>query len=161
MSVVRRFIAVCALMTSLGIASCTAPLTLDNISDFIPASEMPPPPGPITVRMVADEIDKLEKHIDKYGSVVPKQADVWGQARLMMHRQEYELAMRRQLDQFKTTLQGSLARSDQAFLARRLHSRRLFFREAVAVRTPSWYPQNKRLGNRQPLSRMRVGVKGW
>ncbi|MGE3807574.1 MAG: hypothetical protein AB7K24_23160, partial [Gemmataceae bacterium] len=34
-----------------------------------------------------------------------------------MHRQEYELEMLRELNKFTETLQGSLSRSDQAYLA--------------------------------------------
>lgn len=40
---------------------------------------------PPSVKKLAQEIDCLEKHIEKYGSIVPKHADVWGQARLMMY----------------------------------------------------------------------------
>jgi hypothetical protein len=73
--------------------------------------------GPPRVSQIAYQIDRLEKHIDRYGSIVPKHADVWGQARLMMHRQEYELQMKQEIGNFHDTLQASLARSDQAFLA--------------------------------------------
>ena len=43
-----------------------------------------------TVKALAHDLDALERHIDKYGSVVTKQPDVWGQARLTKHRQEFE-----------------------------------------------------------------------
>src|SRR5690349_7462383 len=43
-----------------------------------------------TIKDIAHEIDELEEHLEKFGSVVPKHADVWGQARLTMHRQEFE-----------------------------------------------------------------------
>src|SRR5262249_50900532 len=46
-----------------------------------------------------------------------KQPDIWGQARLTKHRQEYEEQMAAQLGNFQVTLNGALARSDQAYLA--------------------------------------------
>src|SRR5262249_2120781 len=73
--------------------------------------------GPPTVRMLAAEIDKLERHIEKYGSVVPKQADVWGQARLMMYRAEFEKVMRPDAYlPFQPGIQAVIATSDQALL---------------------------------------------
>jgi hypothetical protein len=73
--------------------------------------------GPPGLQSLARDIDSLEKHIEKYGSIVPKHADVWGQARLTMHRQEFEVQMKQRIDEFADTLQASIARSDQAFLA--------------------------------------------
>jgi hypothetical protein len=70
-----------------------------------------------TVRALAHDLDDLERHIEKYGSVVVKQPDVWGQARLTKHREEFEQQMAAQLDQFDYTLQGSLWQSDQAYFA--------------------------------------------
>ena len=72
--------------------------------------------GP-SVEILASELDQLEAHIDKHGSIVPKQPDVWGQARLTKHRHEFEREMAKQLDQFKPTINASISRSDQAFLA--------------------------------------------
>ncbi|MGD9719710.1 MAG: hypothetical protein AB7O59_00655 [Pirellulales bacterium] len=69
-----------------------------------------------SVETLAKEIDYLEHHIDTYGSVVPKQPDVWGQARLTKHRQEVERVLYKELEEFKATLQGVTRRSDQAFL---------------------------------------------
>src|SRR5262249_6492415 len=43
---------------------------------------------PVTVKRLACEIDWLEHRLECYGSIVPNHADVWGQARLMMHRHE-------------------------------------------------------------------------
>src|SRR5262249_51056869 len=43
--------------------------------------------------------------------------DVWGQARLTKHREEFEQQMLAQLDKFDYTLQGSLWQSDQAYFA--------------------------------------------
>jgi len=73
--------------------------------------------GEASVEVLALKIDRIEKHIDTYGTVVAKQPDVWGQARLMKHRQEYERILAEQLDNFKETIQGSLSRADQAYLA--------------------------------------------
>lgn len=70
-----------------------------------------------TVRALAHDLDELERHIERYGSIVAKQPDVWGQARLTKHRQEFETVMAAEKDQFTDTLQGSLARSDQAYFA--------------------------------------------
>ncbi|HEV3142533.1 MAG TPA: hypothetical protein VGZ47_01460, partial [Gemmataceae bacterium] len=72
---------------------------------------------PVRIQRVAADIDALERHIERYGSIVPKRADVWGQARLMAHRHEFELEMQKDLPNFNDTLQGWLSRRDQAFLA--------------------------------------------
>ncbi|HTU25005.1 MAG TPA: hypothetical protein VMF30_06390, partial [Pirellulales bacterium] len=70
-----------------------------------------------TVESLAYDLDKLEAHIERYGSIVAKQPDVWGQARLTAHRQEFEAQMASQLNAFDYTLQGSVAASDQAYFA--------------------------------------------
>ncbi len=70
-----------------------------------------------TVQALACDLDRLERHIEKYGSVVAQHPDVWGQARLTKHREDYENQMSAELDKFTFTLQGSLARSDQAYAA--------------------------------------------
>ena len=72
---------------------------------------------PVSVTRVAAEIDALEKHIEWYGSIVPKRPDVWGQARLMAHRFEFEDEMKKDLTTFKPTIAASISRSDSAFLA--------------------------------------------
>ena len=68
-----------------------------------------------TVRALAHDLDDLEDHIEKFGSVVAKQPDVWGQARLTAHRQEFEQQMALELSGFTNTLQGSVTGSDQAY----------------------------------------------
>src|SRR5262245_48964383 len=70
-----------------------------------------------TVRALAHDLDELEEHIEKFGSVVAKQPDVWGQARLTKYREEFEKIMGAEKDNFNDTLQGSLYRSDQAYFA--------------------------------------------
>lgn len=65
---------------------------------------------------LASDLDHLERHIDEFGSVTAKVPDVWGQARLTKYREEYEKEMEPLKDKFQETIQGSIARSDQAFL---------------------------------------------
>lgn len=70
-----------------------------------------------TMHALASDLDYLEEHIDKYGSVVAMQPAVWGQARLTKYRQEFEDEMFKDHSKFLPSLQGSLSRSDQAYLA--------------------------------------------
>src|SRR5262249_46409570 len=70
-----------------------------------------------TMHALAKDLDHLEKHIDWYGSVVAKVPDVWGQARLTKHREEFEDRMAVELDTFGVKLNGNLARTDQSFFA--------------------------------------------
>ena len=69
---------------------------------------------------VAHDLDHLERHIDWYGSIVPKTPDVWGQARLTKHRQEYEAEMSKELGIFSLKSAGRIARMDQLFFANSL-----------------------------------------
>jgi hypothetical protein len=70
-----------------------------------------------TMHALAKDLDCLEEHIDKFGSVVAKQPDIWGQARLTKYRQDFENQMAPELSNFGPTLQGALTRSDQAYAA--------------------------------------------
>ncbi len=70
-----------------------------------------------TIRALAHDLDELESHVERYGSVVPKQPDVWGQARLTRHREQFEKEMETEFGKFSDSLQGSLSRSDQAYVA--------------------------------------------
>ncbi len=70
-----------------------------------------------SIRCLARDVDRLERLIERHGSVVVKQPDVWGQARLTLYRNEYEQQMAAELPNFAVTLQGSVAGSDQAYLA--------------------------------------------
>ena len=101
-----------ALAFSLALGSCPFALGQKWYSKLLPCQ---PPADPVIA--LAAEIDCLEKHLDTYGTIVPKQPDVWGQSRLMAHRDEYEKLMRCELVNFKFTLQGALNRSDQAYAA--------------------------------------------
>ena len=68
------------------------------------------------VEQLASEIDWLEHHIDRYGSIVAKHPDVWGQSRLTRHRAEYEELLKAEKDNFHEIANASLRRSDQSFL---------------------------------------------
>lgn len=70
-----------------------------------------------TVRSLARDVDCLEAHIERFGSVTVKQPDVWGQARLTKVRDDFETQMATELGTFKATLQGSSFASDQAYFA--------------------------------------------
>jgi len=69
---------------------------------------------------LAENIDWLEHHIDTYGSVVAKQPDIWGEARLTKHRDEYERVMFGQLGQFNNVFSAAITQSDNSFLAQAL-----------------------------------------
>ncbi|HVW37851.1 MAG TPA: hypothetical protein VHB99_11120, partial [Pirellulales bacterium] len=73
----------------------------------------------LDVEELAKEIDWLEHLIESYGSIVPKQPDVWGEERLTKHRHEYEreIAKRFNSDTFDAGLQAAVRRSDQSMLA--------------------------------------------
>jgi hypothetical protein len=68
------------------------------------------------VEQLAAEIDWLEHHIDRFGSIVAKHPDVWGQSRLTRHRAEYERLLAAELGNFQDLNNASLRRSDQSFL---------------------------------------------
>ena len=70
-----------------------------------------------TVEALAQDLDKLDRHIERYGSVIAQHPDVWGQARLTRYREEFEQQMRLEMQNFTNTLQGSVSFSDQAYLA--------------------------------------------
>ncbi|MGE0538313.1 MAG: hypothetical protein AB7O68_25345 [Pirellulales bacterium] len=69
-----------------------------------------------SMETLAAEIDWLEHHIDTWGTVVAKQPDIWGEARLNRHRQEFEREMLKDLSTFQVRLNASISRSDQAYL---------------------------------------------
>ncbi|MHB0955376.1 MAG: hypothetical protein ACYC0X_03260 [Pirellulaceae bacterium] len=70
------------------------------------------------VETLAREIDWLEHHVNRWGTVTAKVPDVWGEARLMKHRQEYEDIVARELAAFeKGRISGVQFIQDQAFLA--------------------------------------------
>lgn len=70
------------------------------------------------VEELAKNIDWLEHQIDVYGTVTAKVPDVWGEARLTAHRQEFEQQLKAQLNLFDPDrLNGAEFVSDQAFIA--------------------------------------------
>jgi len=72
------------------------------------------------VEQLAENIDWLEHHIDTYGSIVAKQPDIWGEARLTKHRDEYEQQLHQELNQFKFKLNAAIAQADSSFLSQAL-----------------------------------------
>ncbi|MBA4017091.1 MAG: hypothetical protein C0483_07965 [Pirellula sp.] len=67
---------------------------------------------------LARNIDWLEHQIDVFGTVVPKTPDVWGEARLTAHRQEFEQELVRELTKFDfNRINGAQLVQDQSFLA--------------------------------------------
>lgn len=70
------------------------------------------------VEELAKNIDWLEHHINMNGTVVAKSPDVWGEARLTAHRQEFEQVLAQELYGFdKSRINGAEFVSDQAFMA--------------------------------------------
>lgn len=69
-----------------------------------------------TLERLASKIDRLEKHIEVYGTIVPKTPDVWGEARLTKFRVEFEEQMAGQKSAFGETINAAISRTDQAFL---------------------------------------------
>lgn len=70
-----------------------------------------------SVENLAEKLDYLERQLQFHGRVTAKAPDIWGQARLTAHRQEFEDQMSAQLNEFKNTLQAEISISDQAFLS--------------------------------------------
>ena len=66
---------------------------------------------------LAKELDWLEAYLNKYGSVVAKQPDIWGESRLTRFRSEYEQQMVGQLGNFQPRDNASISREDIAALA--------------------------------------------
>ncbi|MBV9122876.1 MAG: hypothetical protein JO112_05940 [Planctomycetes bacterium] len=99
------------------LSSCLGPLTpgdtLVGLLDQAGLEDV----GPVDSQRLAGRIDSLARQIDRLGSIVPKHADVWGQARMMQHRQEFERAMKADLCCFNFSVQGAITTSDQAYLA--------------------------------------------
>lgn len=69
------------------------------------------------VECLARQIDKLEKHVDQFGSIVIKAPDVWGESRLMRHRADIEGQLKARLGAFNFRINAVQATRDAAFLA--------------------------------------------
>lgn len=98
-------------LSALGVTSLVAAALVPVTSDAGPWRRL------TSVEKLATEIDRLECHIECNGTIVAKQPDVWGQSRLTKYRQDFEYIMAQRLDKFQETINASIARSDQAFLA--------------------------------------------
>lgn len=109
------------------------PRLFNGLSGVGKAAHRQPPPVACDPAMdrTSDEIDWLTRFVDRYGSIVAKQPDVWGQNRLTRHRQEYEDQLRGRLDKFEVLSNAAIRRSDQAFLGMALAL------QAAADRRPS------------------------
>ncbi len=68
------------------------------------------------IELLARELDWLEAHMSKFGSVVAKQPDVWGESRLTKYRSEYESELAEKLKSFSVIDSARISRSDMAFL---------------------------------------------
>jgi hypothetical protein len=97
--------------------------------------------GDTAIETLAENIDWLEHHIDKYGSVVTKTPDIWGESRWTRHRFEYESVLKKELERFEVKLQGSLRRSDQAFLGMALSLQAVAANQSPGLRPPGVGPQ--------------------
>lgn len=75
-----------------------------------------PAPETATIQL-ARTLDDLEKKLNKHGTVVAKAPDIWGEARLTKHRQEFEREMEKQVGKFELRLNAAISRSDQALLS--------------------------------------------
>ncbi len=104
------------------------------LSSLIPASAAPPileklfrplqrhgrAPETCTdpaVEELAANVDWLEHNIDRWGSIVAKSPDIWGEARLTKYRREVEEVLEAQRKAFKQTLAGASSTRDTALLA--------------------------------------------
>ncbi|QDV50043.1 hypothetical protein Enr17x_20790 [Gimesia fumaroli] len=70
-----------------------------------------------TIGALAKKIDHVQHRLDKFGTIVAKSPDVWGESRLLQHRDEFEKVIKEDLKTFEETLQGAQSTRDSAFLA--------------------------------------------
>lgn len=90
-----------------------------------------------TLSKLASKIDRLEKHIEVYGTIVPKTPDVWGEARLTKFRVEFEEQMAGQKSAFGETINAAISRSDQAFLTSALTLQAAISGSSATLSAPS------------------------
>lgn len=110
----RRIVRAALVANTLLVAACCS-LTLPE--ERIACFDNPRVCADPSMFALAADLDQLEVHLDACGSIVAKQPDVWGQARLTQQRQEFEMEMAKELDRFGVKLSGALQRTDQAYLA--------------------------------------------
>lgn len=77
-------------------------------------------PAESAVVQFARTLDQLEKQLNLDGTVVAKAPDIWGEARLTKHRQEFEREFAKEVENFEFRLNAAISRTDQAFLANAL-----------------------------------------
>jgi len=82
-----------------------------------PAAEAGWPFGVTTVQRLAKQIDRLQRHVDEYGTVVAKSPDVTGESRLLRHRIQFEKQMAAELEGFEFRLNAAQSSRDSSFLA--------------------------------------------
>ncbi|QDV17808.1 hypothetical protein Pan153_24630 [Gimesia panareensis] len=70
-----------------------------------------------TVDKLAKKIEHVQHRLDKYGTIATKAPDVWGESRLLQHREDFEKEFVKDLAMFRETLQGAESTRDSAFLA--------------------------------------------
>ncbi len=70
-----------------------------------------------TIDHLAKKIDHVQKQLDDFGTIVAKSPDVWGESRLLQHREQFEQEMSGELNKFRETIQGAESTRDSAFLA--------------------------------------------
>jgi hypothetical protein len=68
------------------------------------------------IETLASNIDWLERYIDDWGSVVAKSPDIWGEARLTRHRDEYEQQLRGLVTKFELQTNATVSSRDLADL---------------------------------------------
>ena len=97
----------------------SAPPFLERVFQVGSRQGHPPATGKdASIEELARNIDWLEHEIDRWGTVVAKSPDVWGEARLTKYRAEVEAAFEKDVGAFDyTRISGSQFISDQAFLA--------------------------------------------
>jgi hypothetical protein len=72
-----------------------------------------------SAKQLARSIDEMERCLDRYGTVVAKQPDIWGEARLTKYRSEFEQLMNAtgEDNKFEPALQAYINRNDSAYFA--------------------------------------------
>jgi hypothetical protein len=99
-------------------ARATPPI-VERVLQLGPRQGHPPAShGDKAIEELASNIDWLEHELDRWGSVVAKAPDVWGEARLTKYRAEVEEQFQADITNFtENNLNAAQFVSDQAFLA--------------------------------------------
>jgi hypothetical protein len=105
-----------ALLFTIGCVEIDSGSRLSSPPNIVPIADKSGSEPSIAMADLAGDVTFLEDEIHRAGSITIKQPDVWGDADLMGYIQEYEQVMINRLGDFKDTIQGYLARSDQADL---------------------------------------------